>query len=325
MILNDRLVPVERVSLPEPVRSEPARVFVPSEGWETVLFCGASGRVWCLDFSLGARVEARATGIQFPSIHVEAIDFAANRAVVEYDDHLHVFNVSDGRILWRGSADRRACLTPDGSGLIQFERKTTWIWRLDGDSASPQATRLFHAPAIEDYEPRTVARLTTPRGQDAFHVVVGHYGFAVDYAVGYDSSAELMLHAEPRIYDRGFVHDPVEVLHGTRYPFVTLNHGCGIGIKLIDVVEGSSLECPDMAAGPPRAYGRYRRTMLSRDQGEMLVDTANGWGLWDFATNNMSPFCSAKIEPLHFERGCLWAIHADDPGVLLRYAGAIES
>jgi hypothetical protein len=327
MIVSDLSAPVERVSLPEPRRS---LAFVPSEGWESVLYAGTSGRVWRLDFGPVARLDMRATGVLLPSSAVEAIDFAADRAVIEYDDQLHVFDLSSGRVLLRVRADEDcfgACLTPDGRNLIWFESELTRIWPLDDEHQTPPTTRLFHADSIDKLlfgnEPYSAARVTAPPIGGGFHVVVGHYGFAVDYSVSHEGAAplRLVLDAEPRIH-HGFVFDPVQVLPGSRYPFVAANHGWGGGLKLIDVVGGGLRDCPEVQTGAPGSYARFRWTIPSRDQDKMLVKTADGWLLWDLTTNISNWFCPLELEPLHFGGGCLWATLADDPTALLRYAVA---
>jgi hypothetical protein len=63
MIVSDLSAPVERVSLPEPRRS---LAFVPSEGWESVLYAGTSGRVWRLDFGPVARLDSVRLVFCFP-------------------------------------------------------------------------------------------------------------------------------------------------------------------------------------------------------------------------------------------------------------------
>lgn len=334
MIVNDQSTPVDRMSLPEPVRHDDKDVNIvlrskyvvaPCEGWKKVLVCGTSGQLWQLDFSATARPQVRATGIKLPAFGAWSADYAADRVAIVYADQelrerLNVFDLSDGRLLLRCDASlNEACLTPDGRHLVRFKDEITEIWRLDEAPGAPQTTTLFHAPAIDDYSPHEVAHVTVPQGQGAFHFVVGHFGFVVDYTVGRDRSGRLTLVAEPRIIYEDIIYDPVQVSPGNRYPFVALDHGGGSGLKVLDVAAGTTFECPDMPESPPHSYAWFRQSIPHRHRREMLVKTKIGWGLWKFGASEMTPLCSLDIEPLHFAGDSIWAIRADDPVTLLRY------
>jgi hypothetical protein len=327
MIISDLTKPIERIALPEPLRSS-AGPFVPSEGWNSVLYVGESRRVWRIDFEPGSTTAVCATGIVVPqSNDFEPIDFVADRAVFNCDDDLYVFVVSSGRLLARVPIKDifGACLTPDGRYLMWFGSEATQIWPLNDEPSTPISTRLFHSNASDlpafGYEPHSAARMMRPGNSGAFHVVVGHYGFAVDYSVAYKNSTppEFLLDGTPRIL-QGFVFDPLFLIPGGRYPLAAINDGYGCGIRLIDVETGKSRSCPDFAKPTATGYGRYCSAIPSSDQDELLVKTTEGWTLWNLATDATLSLCSLAIEPVHFRRGGFWAVKADDSAVLRHYA-----
>jgi hypothetical protein len=326
MIITDLTKPFERIALPDSLQSS-AGPFVPSVGWNSVLYVGESRRVWRIDFGPGLTAAARATGIVIPqSNDFEPIDFVADRAVFSCDDHLYMFGVSTGRLLLRVPIDDifGACLTPDGRYLMWFGSEATQIWPLDDELPTPISTRLFHSNASDlpafGYEPHSAARVTRPGNPGVFHVVVGHYGFAVEYSVAYKNSTlpEFLLNRTPRIH-QGFVFDPVFTIAGGRYPFVAINHGYGSGIKLIDVETGGLRSCPDIAGRTSAGYATYFLAFPSSNEDKFLVKSSGGWILWDLATNDTLSLCSLAIEPIHCREGSLWATKAGDLANLYQY------
>ena len=103
MIISDSIAPIETITLPEPCQRSLGSI--PSEGWESVLKIAESGRVWRLDFGADARPQVRPTGLglrrELEFDDFDPIDFAADRLVLEFDEHLHVFDVSTGRVRLR--------------------------------------------------------------------------------------------------------------------------------------------------------------------------------------------------------------------------------
>jgi hypothetical protein len=326
MIIGDLTRPIERIALPEPLQSS-LGPFVPSEGWSSVLYVGESRRAWRIDFGPGSTATVHETGIVIPqSNDFEPIDFVGDRAVLSCDGDLYMFVLSTGRLLARVPIKDifGACLTPDGRYLMWFGSEATQIWPLDDEPSTPISTRLFHSSASDlpafGYEPCSVARMTRPGSPGAFHVIVGHYGFAVEYSVSYKNSMppEFLLNGTLRIH-QGFVLDPVFTIGGGRFPFVAINHGYGCGIRLIDVGTGRSRSCPDVAKRTSTGYGRYYSAIPSSDQDTFLVKTMEGWKLWNLATNGALSLRSLSIEPVHFRGGRFWAAKADDPASLHQF------
>jgi hypothetical protein len=325
MIVGDLAKPLARIVLPEPLHS-PTGPFLLSEGGYTVFYIGESRRLWRLDFGPEFAPIPKKTGIIVPDpTDFEPIDFIGDRAVFSCDDFLNVFVASTGRHLLKIPIKDSygACLTPDGRNLIYFDSETTLIWPLNDEIPTPINTRLFHSSATDlpyfGYEPYSAARIRHPEESNGFHIVVGHYGFAVEYSVAYTNSApaEFALDAKPRIH-QPFVFDPVYVCIGGRYPLVALNHGYGAGIKLIDVKTGNLRSCPDVAEKTPTGYARYSLAFPSSDH-QVLVKTIGGWILWDLTTDAALPLCSLAINPVHCREGGLWATKAEDPAALCHY------
>ena len=129
MIISNSIAPIETITLPEPCKRSLG--WIPSEGWEFVLKIGKSGRVWRLDFGADARPHARPTGLglrrELEFDDFDPIDFAPDRLVLEFDEHLHVFDVSTGRLRLRVSVrdGGASCLTPDGCRLLRFNEDET--------------------------------------------------------------------------------------------------------------------------------------------------------------------------------------------------------
>ena len=103
MIISDSIAPIETIALPEPYQRSLGSI--PSEGWESVLKIAESGRVWRLEFGADARPQTRPTGLglrrELEFDDFDPIDFAADRLVLEFDEHFHVFDVSTGRVRLR--------------------------------------------------------------------------------------------------------------------------------------------------------------------------------------------------------------------------------
>jgi len=330
MIITDAIAPIETVALPEPYRRSMGAI--PSEGWGSVLYIAESGRAWRLDFA-DARPKTHPTGLglrreaEFEDF--EPIDFAADRLVLEFDEDLHVFDVSTGRVRLRVSDKNglgASCLTPDGRSLLRLNKDETQIWTFAEGPPPPRTTRLFHdgsgpLPGF-GYEPHS-ARCVSRPGGGGFHVVVGHYGFAVAYSL-HHGDAVLMLDGPSRIH-QGFIFDPVTTIIGSRYPFVAVNEGYGCGLKLIDVETGDLRFCPDVVGIPASGLGycRYIGAMPHGERDKALVRTIDGWLLWNLATDAVIPFCSLDWEPLHFGQGRLWAIREGDPASLRCYPLAV--
>ena len=114
MIISDSIAPIETITLPEPCQRSLGSI--PSEGWEFVLKIGESGRVWRLDFGADARPQVRPTGLglrrELEFDDFDPIDFAPDRLVLEFDEHLHVFDVSTGRLRLRVSVRDGGALLP---------------------------------------------------------------------------------------------------------------------------------------------------------------------------------------------------------------------
>jgi hypothetical protein len=81
-----------------------------------------SGRVWRLEFGAEARPQTRPTGLglrgELEFDDFDPIDFAADRLVLEFDEHLHVFDVSTGRVRLRVPVKDKARRLPH-SGRTQ--------------------------------------------------------------------------------------------------------------------------------------------------------------------------------------------------------------
>ena len=164
MIISDSIAPIETIALPEPYQRSLGSI--PSEGWESVLKIAESGRVWRLEFGADARPQTRPTGLglrrepEFDDF--EPIDFAADRLVLEFDEHLHVFDVSTGRVRLRVSVrdgGGASCLTPDGRLLLRFNEDETKIWTFAEEPPLSRTTRLFH----EDSEPLPCSAMSAIR------------------------------------------------------------------------------------------------------------------------------------------------------------------
>jgi hypothetical protein len=327
MIISDAVAPIETIALPEPYHRRMDAI--PSEGWESVLYIAESGRAWRLDFGADARPQTRPTGlrlggeIEFDDF--DPIDFAADRLVVQFDEHLDVFDVSTGRVCLRVPDRNRlgACLTPDGRSLLRFNDDETQIWTFAEQPPPPRTTRLFHEGSgplpLFGYGPQSARCVSRPGGGGGFHIVVGHFGFAVAYSLhdGDFARPDLRLDGARRIHER-FICDPVNTIIGSRHPFVAVNDGYGCRLKLIDVETGDLRSCPEVVTSR-LGYLRYQGATPYGQQGKMLVLTIDGWFLWDLATDGVIPFCSWDWDLLHVGQGRLWAIREGDPTSLRCY------
>ena len=256
MIIGDSIAPIETIALPEPYQRSLGSI--PSEGWESVLKIAESGRVWRLEFGADARPQTRPTGLELRRElefdDFDPIDFAADRLVLEFDEHLHVFDVSTGRVRLQVSVrdgGSASCLTPDGRHLLRFNEDETKIWTFAEEPPPSRTTRLFHEGSeplpLFGYEPQSARCVCRPGSGGGFHVVVGHLGFAVAYSLhpGDFAQPELRLD-KPRRIHQGFICDPVTTIIGSRHPFVAVNEGYGCGLQLIDVETGDSRSCPEV-------------------------------------------------------------------------------
>jgi hypothetical protein len=333
MIISDSIAPIETIALPEPYQRSLGSI--PSEGWESVLKIAESGRVWRLEFGADARPQTRPTGLELRRElefdDFDPIDFAADRLVLEFDEHLHVFDVSTGRVRLRVSVrdgGGASCLTPDGRLLLRFNEDETKIWTFGEEPAPLRTTRIFHEGSgplpLFGYEPQSARCVSRPGSGGGFHVVVGHLGFAVAYSLhpGDFAQPELRLD-EPRRIHQGFICDPVTTIIGSRHPFVAVNEGYGCGLQLIDVETGDSRSCPEVVTSR-LGYCRYHRSTPCGERNKTLVRTIDGWFLWDLATDAVIPFCSLDWELLHVGPERLWAIRDGDQASLRCYPSALR-
>jgi hypothetical protein len=327
MTIGAGLAPVGRFALPEPMDG-----FLPADGGDQIVYFGASGRVWCLNFGAGIEPAIRATGIVVPQPRPDdftPLDFAADRLVIFYDEHLHVFNLSTGEALLRVRFMNTfgACLTPDGRHLIWFDEGETRVWSLIGSQSVPHVTNIFHHASIDKTlfgcEPESAARVTPPGSVDRFHVIVGHYGFAVEYSVIYKPAtpAVMRLAAPPRVH-ADFCLDPVEVIAGNRYPLVGMVGGYCSEFKLLDVETGCIRACPDLPKQSGRGCGNYVGARPI-DRNRLIVMTSVGSLMWDLVTNDLIPLCADPLIPLRFGEGHLWTWNPDEPTTLWVFASAV--
>jgi hypothetical protein len=328
MTIDEHTIPIESIVLPAP-RQGSKWIFTPSEGWSDVLYKDDSGRMWTIDFSTNGRARVSATGIRIPgSEDIDPLDYARDRVVIAFDDDVYVFDVPSGRLLLKISIDDLfgACLTPDGKCLIWFDQADTRIYDLEAERVTETRTNIFHGNVAAlpgfGYEAQSATRVTTPGDGDGFHLVVGHYGFALEYSIDYTpgSPPSVAILGAPRVHTK-FIFDPVLMTPGNLYPFIAVNDGYGSRIKLIDVRNGTSRSCPDIVASTPHGgYARYFSELPRAVDDNVLIKTVDGWINWVLATDNAFVVCPLAIEPIHFGNGFLWAVKADDPNGLFRYA-----
>lgn len=311
MIVLDDAAAAERIALPEPWRWP-----VWASGTACHYAGAESGRVWRLDIDGGVR--GRATEARLGEDEFDVVAVGGGRIVVarEVGDEtrLRVLDLESGRLLHE-RAGGAVCLLPDGRALLALGEDSTEIAMLDA-AVPPHGTRLFQCEGpLFGYEPYTATCIGRPADGDV-HVVVGHYGFTVDYRLcpsGPDPAAWRLV-AEPRAV-AGLVLDPVDVWRQARHPWVPLCHGYGSGLQLHHVESGERLICPLPATG----YGTVGADGRVVADGRLLVPAREAWHLWDHLDGTMTPLCSRLLEPLGIERGGLWALRRDDNGAIGRW------